>query len=233
MLCAIHQPNFFPWVGYFDKISRADVFVFLNQVDYEKSGHSMQCYTNRVAVLAHNGEKKYVYCPVIREHGPQRIDRVMIKPDVSWKQDLIDTLERCYKTAPFYSEVKPVVDDILDFETESISEFNIHAIMRLCDALAIGKTFVRQDELNTSKHSTELLVEITKATGCDQYMYGGGGSKYQEDRIFEESNIKAVPQNFTQRSYKQGALDDFVGGLSILDPLFWTGVENTIKLFNS
>ena len=41
MICAIHQPNFFPWLGYFEKIWRADVFIFLNQVDYEKSGHSM------------------------------------------------------------------------------------------------------------------------------------------------------------------------------------------------
>ncbi len=69
MICAIHQPNFFPWLGYFDKISRADVFVFLDVVDYPKSGSSMSSWVNRV-MLKVGSQKTWVRCPVVREFGP-------------------------------------------------------------------------------------------------------------------------------------------------------------------
>jgi hypothetical protein len=71
-LCAIHQPNFFPWLGYFDKINRADVFVFLDQVAYPKSGSSMGSWCNRVKINI-AGVASWISCPVVREHGPQSI----------------------------------------------------------------------------------------------------------------------------------------------------------------
>ena len=67
-VCAIHQPNFFPWLGYFEKIKRADVFVFLDHVHYPKSGNSMGSWTNRVKINI-SAHAKWISCPVVREHG--------------------------------------------------------------------------------------------------------------------------------------------------------------------
>ena len=227
MICAIHQPNFFPWIGYFDKIARADVFVFLNKVDYEKSGHSMQCYTNRVAILDQRNEKKNILCPVIREHGPQKIDSVKIKTDVLWKSDLVNILETYYSDAPYKTEAQDLISEIMAYETDLLSEFNINAITTICNALQIDTKFVRQDDLNTSYHSTELLAEICNKVGCDKYLYGGGGSKYQEEKYFIERGVSAIPQNFVPWAYYQRGADFFVGGLSILDALFWIGMDAT------
>lgn len=229
MLCAIHQPNFFPWLGYFEKISRADAFVFLNQVDYEKSGHSMQCYTNRVAIIDANRNKTYIHCPVIREHGPQKIDTIKIKTEIDWRAVIRNVLDNAYNEAPFKSEIEELMVGILDYETEYLSEFNINAITRLCEALGITTKLYRQDQFVSENHSTELLVELTKNVGCDEYLYGGGGSKYQEEGIFLNAAIKAVPQDFVQWKYNQGN-GEFVSGLSILDSLYWTGIDETQKM---
>ena len=230
MICSIHQPNFFPWLGYFDKIARSDVFVFLNQVDYEKSGHSMQCYTNRVAIRDNKNEKKYIHCPVVREHGPQRIDTVIIKSDIDWKSEIFNSLMEGYECAPYRKESFELLEEIFNTKTQFLSEFNIRAIKTILDSLGIGTRLVRQDELNTSYHSTELLAEITSKVGCDRYLYGGGGHKYQQQEYFDKWGIIAVSQNFTSPEYMQGSDACFVGGLSILDALFWLGIDATGKM---
>ena len=228
MLCAIHQPNFFPWLGYFEKIYRADVFVFLNQVDYEKSGHSMQCYTNRVSVVDRNGMARYIYCPVIREHGPQRIDAVEIK-NHEWKQNIIKELNECYSKAPFKSLIDGWVNEILGFDTNFVSDFNIFAIKYLCMKLGIDTRFYCQDEIGSEKHSSELLVELVKSVGCDKYLHGKGGKSYQDPRVFENERIETVAQDYICREYYQGGGHPFVQGLSILDSLYWIGPDETMS----
>lgn len=228
MICAIHQPNFFPWMGYFNKIARADVFVFLNQVDYEKSGHSMQCYTNRVAILE-NGKPEWIHCPVVREHGPQAICDVKINNQQDWRSELKRRIENSYKNAEFYEEVSEYIFSLLDFKSDNISDYNIAVIENLTKMFGLQTKIVKQTELNTTRHSTSLLIEIAQAVGCDSYMFGGGGSKYQDETLFEHSGIKLISQSFSMPVYHQAA-KEFVSGLSIIDTLFWCGFEQTANL---
>ena len=99
---AIHQPNFFPWLGYFDKIRRADVFVFLDRVDYPKSGKSMSSWTNRVKILV-QGEPAWVAARVEREHGPQPIDGVRLKASDPWRAKLDKTIRMNYTRASSFA----------------------------------------------------------------------------------------------------------------------------------
>ncbi len=228
MICAIHQPNFFPWMGYFNKIARADVFVFLNQVDYEKSGHSMQCYTNRVGIME-KGKASWIHCPVIREHGSQRICNVRINNKNDWKSELKRRIKTSYKNADYYQEVSSYIFDLIDIEADCISDYNITVIESLVKKLDLATKIVKQSDLNTVMHSTSLLIEITKAVKCDSYIYGGGGSKYQDESLFQENMIKLISQNYKMPLYQQ-MTDEFVTGLSIIDTLFCCGFEQTKKL---
>ena len=75
-IVAIHQPNFLPWLGWFDKLARADVFVLLDHVQFPRT--SRGTYVNRVKLLV-GGKDAWVTAPIVRASGSaQRIDEVRL-----------------------------------------------------------------------------------------------------------------------------------------------------------
>lgn len=218
MICAIHQPNFFPWLGYFDKIRRVDVFVFLDAVAYGKSGSGMGSWTNRVPINV-GGRPAWFGCPLRRRPGMQAIRDVEIDDAQPWRLKLRRTLEVNYKQAPGFAPTMELLRPLLDYPTSRLAEFNEHAVRAIAAALGLECRFVRQSELAVSGIGTRRLIAIAKAVGADAYLCGGGAAGYQEDALFAACGIELVYQNFTPRPYRDPG--SFVPGLSVIDYLMW------------
>jgi hypothetical protein len=218
-VCAIHQPNFFPWLGYFDKIRRSDVFVFLDSVAYPKSGHSMGSWCNRVRIDI-GGNPTWFGCAVKREHGEQKIRDVLLDDGRPWRERLLNMLRINYRRSPGFVRTMALVEPLILSDEDRLAAFNIRAIKAVCNALEINASFVRQSDLNIEGSSTELLVSITRAVGCDTYMSGGGATEYQVDGLFRERGVDLVYQDFVQKPYRKQ--DDFLPGLSVLDYLMFS-----------
>lgn len=217
-LCAIHQPNFFPWLGYFDKIRRADVFVFLDNVDYPRSGSGgMGSWSNRVRVDI-QGVPAWFGCPIDKKTSDGVIADVMIAADPRWRKKALKTLQMNYAKSPNFDKIMPVIEELLFQETRSLSEFNIVAIRKIANILGLDTKFVTQSDIQTSASSTALLIEICQATHCDAYLSGGGAGGYQEDALFAKAGIELVYQNFSPEPY--GDPDRYQPGLSVIDCLF-------------
>ena len=216
MICAIHQPNFFPWLGYFDKIRRADVFVLLDAVDYGKSGSGMGCWVNRVRVDV-QGQAAWFGCPVRRAPGPQPIRDVQIDDRQPWRQRLLRTLEINYRRAPGFAPAMALLTPLLHYSTDNLAAFNEHAVRRIADSLGLGGRFVRQSTLAVRGKGTSLLIEIVKAVGADTSLAGGGAGAYQEDALFAQNGVDLVYQNFVPTAY--GEPERFLPGLSVIDYL--------------
>lgn len=214
-VCAIHQPNFFPWTGYFDKIERSDTFVFLDKVDYPKSGSSMSSWCNRVKINI-NGNGNWISCPVVREHGPQLINSVKISDSRDWKKELERALYQNYKNSVNFEEVYNLITTLLGFESNLLADFNINCIKTIAEYIGLNTRFIRQSELpQLDSTSTRRLVEISKQIGADAYLYGGGASNYQENYVFIQAGIKLISQDYVPKPY--GDLAKFIPGLSIID----------------
>ena len=213
MKCAIHQPNFFPWLGYFDKIAKSDVFVFLDDVQIVKTGSS---WVNR-SKLNCFGKEKCFTCPIKRPNGVVKIKDVEFA-DQNWQLDFFNTIDSYYKKYPNYDECKAFLLDIFGgVNTSNLCEFNIHVIKALCVHLKLDTKFILLSDLNISTSSTQLLIDICKKTGSDVYFCGGGASGYQEDAKFAEAKIGLMYQNFMPTPY--GNKDKFIPGLSVIDYL--------------
>ncbi len=220
-LVAIHQPNFFPWLGYFDKIRRADIFVFLDNVDYPRSGSGgMGCWTNRVQ-LSIAGRPHWVTCPIKRLSARQPILAAEIDDRQPWRKKFIRTLEANYGRATQFSSAMEFLLPLVASADSNLSSFNIAAIRKIAQRLGVEAKFVRQSETDSHGTSTELLISLVKAVGGVAYLSGDGAGDYQDGAMFKREGIELTYQRFVQHPY--GPRERFLPGLSVVDYLMHDG----------
>lgn len=228
---AIHQPNFFPWLGYFDKIIKSNIFVFMDNVAYPKSGSGSGSWSNRVKLLVQE-QPHWWGGQIVREHGVQFIRNVQWAPNELWRKKLIKTLEFNYKRCPYFDEYFDWICAMILRDTENLAAYNILNISDIAGHLDIKANFVVQSSLDTQKSSTDLLIEITQKVDGMGYLCGGGASAYQEDEKFAQVGIEVIYQNFKHPQYTQhnNSNGKFVPGLSIIDALMNCGTAGTKQL---
>ena len=222
LICAIHQPNFFPWLGYFDKIRRADRFVFLDAVSYPRSGSGgMGSWTNRV-MLNIGGNKQWVGCPLKRAAAGALIQDIAIDDAQPWRAKLLKTLDANYRRAVNFQTVMTFLQPLILEPESRLADFNIRAVTAISDRLGLTTAFLRQSELPHQGRATSLLISLTKAAGADVYLAGGGAGGYQEDDAFgAEVGVRLRYQDFAPAVY--GPKERFMPGLSVIDYLMHDG----------
>lgn len=219
MIVSIHQPNYFPWLGYFYKILKSDVFIFLDDSQYSKNS-----FQNRVKIKTQSGSA-WLTQPVSREFGlATKTNEIEFSNEI-WKKKHLKTLSSEYGKAVFFDEVMnevilPVFDSDKDF-----CEFNIEIILRVCAYLNLDCVFKRSSELAVEGVSTSRLVNLVNKVGGTSYLSGFGGVNYQEEQDFIQSNISLNISDFEHPEYKQ-CWGNFIQGLSILDLLMNEGIRS-------
>lgn len=221
---AIHQPNFFPWLGFFDKLRRADVFVMLDDVQLALGRGGKGNWANRVRVLV-NKAPAWVTAPVRRTgRGPQAIRAVELADEQPWRSKLLKTLRASYGRADAFDEVMPCVTELIEFPAASLCDFNLHAIECFCARLGInGPRIVRQRDLSSEGQGTDLLVKLIQELGGTTYLCGDGADGYLEPDLFARAGVGLAFQNFQHPRYPQRGVAEFVPGLSIIDALMHLG----------
>jgi hypothetical protein len=225
---AIHQPNFLPWLGYFDKLARCDVFVLLDSVQYPK--RNTGTWMNRVKLLV-TGEPAWVTVPVVRAyHGLRRIDEMEIDESRPWRRKLLARIEQSYRRAPHFDVTMPLVTEIVMHDSSLLADYNEAGVRRLAAAvgLDVGK-FVRASSLDVNGAATDLLIEITRNLGGGTYLAGGGAGGYQEDEKFAAAGVQLRYQAFEHPTYPQLTASP-QHGLSIIDALMHCGSDETALL---
>jgi hypothetical protein len=231
MLVAIHQPNFLPWLGYFDKLAQADIFVLLDNVPLQRTGGN---YTNRVEMLI-SGKRTWVTVPVARAaETRERISEARIIDNGPWRRKICAAVEQSYARAPGFAETMPLVRSLLEQPGDGLAEFNIAALRRLAEASGLDTRRLRRaSEMQVSGAGTDLLVAIVRAAGGDTYLCGGGSGGYQEDDKFTTAGIELRYQNFRHPAYPQVNTSEFIPGLSIVDALMNCGAAGVAGLLGS
>lgn len=228
-LVAIHQPNFFPWLGYFNKIARADVFIILDTVQFPKTGGS---WLNRVQLVL-DGERKWATMPINRSyHGVRTINEMQIADDGRWREKFLRSISINYRRAPFFDDVFPSLSELVNRREASLAAFNRAAIMSVLDRLELERgKIIDSSSLHAQGSGTDLLVELVRVVGGTSYLCGGGASGYQEDEKFAAAGLELVYQDYCHPVYPQAATHEFVAGLSIIDALMncsWSGTRKLL-----
>ena len=228
MIAAVHQPQYLPWLGYFDKMRRADVFCFLDNVQFKKND-----WQNRNRIKTARGWQ-WLTVPV-HYRFPQKITEVTINKSVNWKKKHLQALISNYNRTPYFKQSLDIFEQVYSETWDSLSDLNIILIKRLRTAFGLDqKPIVKASDHDLREDPTDRLIDICTALNADTYLSGQDGIKYMNMERFRQSGIRVVVQDFQHPIYPQ-AFEGFQSHMSAVDLLFNCGEKSLEKIeeFNS
>jgi len=220
MIIAIHQPNYLPYLGFFDKMKWSDLFVIYDDAQFNKGD-----FQHRNKIRIYNGWK-WLTVPVEKKQIP--IKDIKIKNHVTtwkgikWSDSHFMEIRDNYKDTPYYSTYETELISIYKKKYDRLIDLNMVIINFLKKVFDIDTKIVFSSDLGFISKSTERLVEIVEALGGDIYLSGPKGRDYLEVLLFEKKGIKVEFQAFKSPVYKQ-RYEGFIPNLSAIDALFNVG----------
>ena len=220
MIVSIHQPHYLPWLPYFSKINKSDIFVFLDDVQFQKNG-----LQNRNQLKNSNG-RFWLTVPVSVNLG-DKLHEVKIVNN-GWRNKHIKSINMNYSKALNFELFIKNIEPIIAQESVQLVDLNINIIEILClKYFNINTKFIRQSDIGTSTKGTKLILDICKKLGANKYISGPGGKNYLNENDFKKNNIEIVyltnslPMEYPQLYPKVG----FINDLSALDFILHVGPE--------
>ena len=217
-MIAIHQSQFLPWVPYFFKIFKADTFVVLDDVQFQKNG-----VQNRNQIKTIQGAR-WLTLPVNAALGTP-INKVTVQAAALSK--ILKTFEQNYKKAPHFNEVYAVIENAFKKGNKYLHEINREILTAFLKVLNIDTKIRYSSELDTTMTKDDLVIEIIKKSGENEYLSGKGAFGYMDLEKFKREGISVYTYDFTYSKYPQLWADaGFIPDLSMAD-LICNDLENT------
>lgn len=231
MKVAIMQPYFFPYIGYWQLIHAADIFVLFDDAQYMRHG-----WVNRNRILKPGGGWQYILVPLKKHAATESIKNVQSHPDKQWKELIIGQLTHYKKKARYFDEINELVREILFSSSEKgIAIINFAIIKQLCAYLDIKKEILVSSKQNFNyadvSDAGEWALRIAEQMGASEYINPAGGAELFCQDKFSSSNMKLSFLKSQETVYSQRGV--FEPSLSIIDVLMFNGVEGTKGLLGN
>jgi WbqC-like protein family len=225
MIVTIHQPEFLPWLGFFDKAAQADTFVLLDNVQYRH-----KYFQNRNRIRSAGGEC-WLHVPVLlKGQGRPVIKDIRINSrEVRWAEKCWKSLLLNYAKAPHFSDHAAFFEGVFHREWDLLVELNVSIIRYLLKAFDVQASLILASDLGINGAGPDLILEIVKGVGGTSYISGvsgiaGRGSEFEAQ--FRAEGIDVRYQEFFHPIYRQ-LFDPFLPCLSAIDLLFNYGAGST------
>ena len=222
-IAAITQPYFFPYLGYWQLLAAADVFVILEQVKYVK-----QSWINRNFILGTSGSL-LISVPVEKASNKSLIEHRRIS-DVWTKArgKTLRAISQSYKKSRFFHHIYPWLQEQLTFPENGLSKYLERQIRSTAHLLSIDTKIVTEGDLGNfvDLERNHRIFEICKSLDCERYLNLPGGRTLYSPDSFREADLSLGFLSPELPRYSQGSRE-FVPSLSIIDSLFWNGPGET------
>ncbi|MEO5887715.1 MAG: WbqC family protein [Anaerolineales bacterium] len=220
MNVVILQPSYIPWRGYFDQIRRADLFIFYDDVQYDKHG-----WRNRNQIKTVQG-KQWLTIPVHSQGVTEGIPINQVKMDWSkpWVKNHLKALTFAYKRSPHFDSYAPWLDSVYARRDAFLADFTIWLTIEIAREIGITHTqFMRSSEIpNIAGQKTERLIRILQQVGAKHYISGPTAKAYMESERFDAAGITLEYIEYNYSEYPQ-LYPPYDPNVSILDLMFMTG----------
>lgn len=220
MKVVISQPMFFPWVGMFEQIRLADIYVHYGDVQFSKGS-----FANRVQIKTAQGVK-WLTVPLQDVSLGQSIDEVQINVRIDWRAQHMDMLKQAYAAAPYCKEMLALVESVYRQPVDSIAMLSRLSIEACCNyfGLDAGRRFIDVRQLAIGGSSSQRVLDIVCALGGTRYVTGLGARNYLDHQLFENAGVRVEYMDYLKLPYPQ-LHGEFTPYVSILDLIANTGKD--------
>lgn len=213
-----HQPNFLPYMGFFYKIFKADIFVLDDDVQYSSNN-----YHNSNFIKA-NREKLKITVPVEYDFG-DLINQVKICYNRNWKEKLLRTIVMNYGKSPYFETGYKLLEQHLNANHELLSDMNLAILKDICSGFGFkAKILIASKDIPVPadiKNNDRNIMQCL-AVEANIYYSGLGGKEYNNENAYAENGIKVIYSDYEPVKYKQTGYN-YIENLSVIDYIFNSG----------
>lgn len=226
MKLAIMQPYFFPYIGYFQLVNAVDKFVFYDDVSFINRG-----WINRNRIII-NSEVNYITVNLLGASQNKLINEIGI---IDNREKLKKTILLAYRKAPLFEQFWPIIEDVFNYKTETISELAAFSVIKTFEYLGVTTVFEfsSQKYADTSNlRKDERLIEICKRNNATEYINPIGGTELYEKAQFSGHGINLHFLRTNPIQYRQFG-EVFIPNLSIIDLVMFNPIEQIQEMLDN
>ncbi len=227
MKVGIMQPYFFPYIGYWQLMNEVDVYVIYDDVNFIKGG-----WINRNRILT-NGKPSYFNVQMKGASPFKKINEVEVSDDPIFKRKLLSTLKMSYSKAPYFSQIYPIIENIINNEESNLAKYLEFSIRSIANYLDVNTKIIISSDLqkNNELKGKEKVIHICKLLNATDYINAIGGQEMYDYESFAENYIQLSFLKTDDIFYKQYG-NDFIPYLSIIDVLMFNSKEQAKEMLN-
>ncbi|MCK5174601.1 MAG: WbqC family protein [Planctomycetes bacterium] len=209
----IHQPDFIPWLGFFDRWERSDLFIILDDVQFIRRG-----WQHRDKIKTRDGVI-WLTVPVIKKgRYDQLVSEVRIDNSRNWKDKHLRTIECAFRECVNFDGVYEKLTEVYENDYDLLVDFNVNVLKAISGILGIKTPMAYSSQFGLTSSRSQRLIELLNLEHATDYLTGTGSREYLDEELFHNSGINVIWQDFEHPVYKQ-PYGGFVPNLSVIDYL--------------
>lgn len=212
---AAMQPYLFPYLGYFQLIEHADVFVLGDDYPWVRAG-----WINRNRILDRGEPAMFTLSVVAAPASEPIAGRSVSDQYTRERRALLGRLTHAYARAPFARDVLPLVEQWLPASERRLLAILHATLTGVCGYVGITTPI----ELSSARPTTdfrgvERVTRLVTAFGGTRFLNPPGGRDLYRRSEFEAKGLDLAFLDPALPVYPQVGAGPFVPSLSILDLL--------------
>lgn len=214
-----HQPQYIPYLGILHKISKADIYIIVDHVQFVK-----KYFYNRTYIKV-NGEPQLLSIPVLTKGKYKAaITEIKINYEVDWIRKHLKSIQFGYSKAPYFKRYYGNIERILSKKHVYLSALTSELLIFFLKEFNLVEDIRFSSAMDINGHQTELLINLTKAVGGNAYISGEGAKDYFDETVFNKSGFKHIFSGFKHPTYPQQG-ENMLEGMGCIDLLLNCGPE--------
>jgi len=223
MILTGHQPNYLPYAGFFHKISQADVFAVVDNVQFVKRGTFG--WMNRNRIRTREGWMWLTVPVLTKGKYHQLISDTQINNDLAWGKKHFNAIYHNYHRSAYFKRYIGFFEEVYKKRWDNFCDLSTEIIAYLIEELGIRVKTVKCSQIGVEGKAAGYVIDMCKRLKADTYLSGIHGKDYLDESLFLKENIKLAYQEWSQPVYKQ-QFEGFIPELSVVDLLFNCGPDS-------